>query len=305
MIESINIKYSPKAIPTSQVSPIAHLVFLIFGLPFMAIGAWMIAPYFELIEIDMNKIHVPLSVFAVLAFAFSLPRVSIFLTGLVNIFKYKRLSQYQSQYQSSPWKWDFNWNPQGYRISATKSIVSNILVLLFLTSFLSPFIYFLKEDSDIPFFVPILLCLVVIIIFIIVFYNIIKSLKYSNVTCLYKTFPFKIPGKVQIEILGLPPSDKVRKLKLELQFLESKVISSGSGSNRKSQTIYMEIHKSTSTLAPHLTQHGRVHANLEIPKNRNLTTDLTKPNLRFWELRVRADVPGVDYDFGFLIPIYK
>jgi hypothetical protein len=298
-------KYGPKAIPTPQFSPGAHIVFILFGIPFMAIGAWMMGPYFSLFEIDRSKLHVPLSIFATLGLAFFMPGIIVFMKGLTNLLRHKRIAQSKFLFQNSPWKWDCNWNPRGYKISATKSIITNILVLIFLGSFLSPFIYFSKDDLGMPIFIQVIIIVVMVIIITIVFYNIFKALKFTNVECLYKTFPFKIPGKVKVDLLGLPSSNKVRTLTLELRFLESKVASSGSGSSKSSHTIYTELHKIVSCPDGHLIQNGRLHVDMEIPENEKFTTDLTKKNLRFWELRVIADVPGVDYDFGFLIPIYK
>ena len=41
-----------------------------------------------------------------------------------------------------------------------------------------------------------------------------------------------------------------------------------------------------------------------LPPSKDLSTSLSERPPRYWELKVEADTPGVDYEATFLVPVY-
>jgi hypothetical protein len=227
-----------------------------------------------------------------------------FTITIINFLKFKKNLNTKTQHPTAPWKWDFNWNPTGHIISFKKKLFVNFFVLIAAVTTFAIVKYYYETQTNIPLRELLFILGIIITVLGFVSYNILKALKFSKVSCLYKYFPFKITQKVKVEILGLPLVKTPYEVKLEIRFLEVQMIKTGGAGKKRTKIRYMELHKITSMSRSHSINNGKLYIEIPTPERTDYTTDLTKNRPRYWELRVTAAVPGLDNDFGFLIPIY-
>ncbi len=301
----IKMSYSPKIAPTPVGSVGVGIFLTIFALPFMAGGTYLVGAYLKQFPIDMSKVHVPMEVLAAIGVVVFLAGLSVFVLGFKNILQSTSTRGLKSRYPDSPWKWDTHWNEKGVFNSSGKGIIHHLFGLVLIGGLFAPFFYIMTTKESFPMIFKIMVPAMFLLFATIAIYNLLKSLKYQGVKSLYLQFPFHLGQELPVEVHGMPHKNKIEDLKIHLRCIQAKVETKRRGNKSETSTAYYVVHHEEQQLDPSFVSNGVLRSSLPTPKDSSLTTDFESKTYQFWELRVTAKTPGIDFDYGFLVPLYK
>jgi hypothetical protein len=91
-------------------------------------------------------------------------------------------------------------------------------------------------------------------------------------------------------------------LKATWRFVEERFETTGTGKNRTTRQVCYAHFSETRALAPGRTS-PEVDLSFTLPDEPEWVTDVTGRPVRYWELVVEADVPGVDFHATFPLPV--
>lgn len=286
--------------PVPMTSSKLFIIFIIVSLPIMICGGWIMASALDLAPMDPNRITIPKNIFLIMGFCFLICGCLLFLNNTLNLLAFLKLKKFRFRYRDSPWYWDYNWNPKGDNQNFLKRLSFNFFIILLMFSMFTPGLYIAFQHRGFP--APLIIMIVIfsIIFLSLAFYQILKTLKFRHVKCQYHNFPFRLGENVLVQVEGLPNSDLVEKLSVNLRCLKYHLIKQG----RKREHIASEIYTQEVPTDPINILNGILSLNIPTERKSDLSTDFTKENYICWELKVKAEVPGIDYNFGFIIPLY-
>lgn len=296
--------YSPKIAPMPLSRGAGAIFLMVFGSPFIGIGVWILAMALEVIPAS-GKVNVPMPIFGLVGLIFFLCGLPVFLNGLKSYIAHLKLKPNQRRYSYEPWRWDYKWNPKKAPRSSNQGIGSNLFGLVLITFFSALFGYFMLTDKGFPLFFKVLMPAMFLLFYWIAIYNLLKALKFRGVQCDFGTFPFRLGESANFTIKGLPDPKDISELKVELRAIYSKVKTVKRGTKREIKRFYYETYKHSELVDQNKVSMGNLAQSIELPGDEGLSTDFVKDDFQFWELRVVAKVPSIDYDFAFLLPIYR
>ncbi len=94
------------------------------------------------------------------------------------------------------------------------------------------------------------------------------------------------------------------ELRVTLRFVEERFEQRGSGSNRSVQHVCYELFRQEQRLTS-LPTSSEAPIAFELPDRPEWVTGLSEQPLRYWELVVDSEVPGVDFHAEFPLPVYS
>lgn len=289
-----------------------------FGLPFLGVGIGIFT--MALMGSFSAESDEPRGVMLLTGGAFAASGLLVVAAGIRQLLAARYRKRQQVLHPDEPWLWDYKWDPGGAHHSAGKQTTGTFFGLLFLAIFLAPFnaVVWGGRIWFGMFIVGIfdLLLLGGVVMWI---YQMLQGLKFGDSRLAFRRFPYFTGETLEAALLDTDRLRGLTKLTVTLSCFEQ-VQESSNG--KTTQTVY-SVYEDQRVFEPHeiyfgtggaagilkLSRKSDPLARLELAfalPEKDLSTRLygqTSP--RFWEIEVKADLPGVDYAVPFLVPVYS
>ena len=279
---------------------------ILFGLPFLAAGIGITLITTGHFSVPAKDIHAPLWVIGVAGAMFFLVGVFLMLHGFDGMKRKRRLKKGKYMAPHRPWMWDYAWEPLGISENKKKGVINALVAMGVYIAFLSPFNWLVFYSEEV---LPVWVKGVVIVfdlIILFVVYDFVRKLsqylKYGDSRLRFKNFPFVLGGKMVVSLAGAPPQFEV--MRMNLRFIEEAYEESGSGRNRSQDVVCYQRYGEEKVLRSHDAGGSKIVMAWQLPEDSEFTTQLSVRPAKFWELEIKAETPGVDYESRFLLPIY-
>jgi hypothetical protein len=260
---------------------------VVFGVPFLGVGTFFAGAGFGYWPLP-GKANAPLWVIGYVGLAFALAGLVMMISGVRGLLAKRRGGARL-------------WTEDGMHDRAGGRVLSGFFASVFFAVFLVPFNWWAYLSGQGPFMVKGIVGLFDLILLLVVgqfLYRIAQFLKYGHSRLHFHGYPFRPGGEVAVTFLP----NRFDELKATWRFVEERFETTGSGKNRTTSLVSYAHFSETETLAPGRTS-PEVDLSFTLPDEPEWVTDVTGQPVRYWELVVEADVPGVDFHATFPLPV--
>ncbi len=296
--------YSP-----SRKSGLPAWVPVIFGLPFLIAGTYFFLAGLGIIEVDPDLFLAPPWVISIIGFAFMVAGVGLMASGINQLKKQKTEKRERRGEPQTPWERDFPEGSSGLREKRGQEVFQNLFFSLIFFGILAPFNWwaFFSGDSNILLVIFIgLFDLIAAAVVYQFFYRMKQYFKFGNSYLEFKRFPFFLGDIVSVNIKGLPRNLQTKELELFLYFIEEVEETFENEEGETTKKVAYQLYEDKRSLpASDLNENGKLSIDWELPKENSWETDLSEVLVRYWELYVKAEIPGVNYEARFHLPVYS
>ena len=282
---------------------------VLFGLLFVAAGAYIILISLNIIDTPDSKFHVPRYMAAMFGGVFLMPGLFLVIHGLLSL-NYRPV---KFLVNASPWDNDYGWNHTQIndrsRSDLVKFFFSTLLLILFLTPF-HIFIFKFLGGSKIGYFpmaLMIIFDLAVLIIIWTYFKKLFRYLKYGMSSLRFNQFPYFLGNKLDLTFMINKPLKGADHLNITLRCIEEKYENRGSGDNRKSVVVCYHLYSESKDLkltGPETATSLQIPIQFDLPEDTNYRTRLKERPPTYWEMEIKAETDGMDLNKTFLLPVY-
>jgi hypothetical protein len=238
---------------------------------------------------------------------FTLVGLGLIIAGLYAYRKSKQRDALLKKFPGKPWKADSRWS--GFKIitSQLNTLIATWAFSLFFSLFVSIFIFLLYSDNNAPTIAWAIIGLFSIFAVFSLFGAIYKTLgylKYGESQMFLQQIPL-VPGAqfkgVVVLPKGIGPGQKI-----DLEFICEKCLTTGSGKHRSTQTTVVHKEKAVEITDRNKRVNERliVPTDFTVPEEGEPDSPYTNPTIE-WKLKAVAEVPGVDYEAIFSLPVFK
>jgi hypothetical protein len=278
-----------------------------FGVPFLAagIGAYVVQ------RLAPESIQGPRLLMVWFAGIFGLVGLLMIVHGLRGLRRRAGVARRRAAHPGQPWLWDYEWDRSGASDDTRRRLWRAIFVSVFFVAFLLPFnwIGFAMPDvSGRGLWMAIvgLFDLVTVAVIGRAVYLLLRYLKYGTSTVSFDTFPFFLGDELAVRFEGSGRGEIFDRMTATLRCVEERYETRGSGKNRSQRVVCYEVYADAQNVeGARARWEGLRGLALRFPlPEEEQPTRLGERPPRYWELEVKAEVPGVDYKGTFLVPVY-
>jgi hypothetical protein len=201
------------------------------------------------------------------------------------------------------WERDFPWDPAGTRDRAGRRVANAFLGASFLAVFLVPFNWWAFLSGEGPWPVKLGIGLFDLILLLVTgnaFYLLAQLLKYGHSRLAFPRFPFFLGERLEVAF----SPNRFAEVRFTLRLVEERYETRRHGKNRTTSLVCYELHRDEKTLEPGALV-SEVPVEFDLPDAPGLANRLDEVPIRYWELVVEAEEPGVDFATTFVLPVYS
>jgi hypothetical protein len=273
----------------------------LFSLPFIGVGVWISLVGFETLP-PPGRVNAPLSVVALIGTAFALAGLMLLGHAVRGMRHHARREQVVELYPDRPWLSDFPWDERGIASRLGARALQDVFGATLWCVFLAPFHWwaFLSGAGHVM-----LWLIVGLFEFVSVFvvWNAVRRVlcwaKYGRAHLRFRRFPFEPGGTLSVVF----SPNFFHRFVATLRFVEERIEQTGRGRNRSSRIVHEALHEQVKELEPGPLQ-PEVDIEFELPADETLVTSVSGTPVRYWELQIEAEDPGVDFDASWPLPVY-
>jgi hypothetical protein len=270
---------------------------LFVSIPFILVGGFFATVGF--LGIELKGAHAPMWVIGMVGAAF----LAAGLILLGNAVRGVRAASRRRALADAPvWERDFPWDPAGTKDRAGRRVANAFMGSAFLAVFLAPFNWWAFLSGAGPWPVKLGIGLFDLILLLVLgnaFYLLAQLLKYGHSRLSFPRFPFLLGGK--LEVVFSP--NRFAEVRFALRLVEERYETTGHGKNRTTSLVCYELYRNDKTLEPGALE-PEVAVTFNLPDDPGLANRLGETPIRYWELAVEAEEPGVDFATTFVLPVY-
>lgn len=271
--------------------------FLVFGLPFLLAGLFACAAGLGLIGTDGGD--APAAVVFAFGAVFGIVGAGLMISGARSVLRERALSGRLADYHEQPWLFD-GWHPEFAR-DQVAGVLQPFAVAGFLILFLVPFNYFVFfREGPLPVKGIVLLFDALALAGVgHAIYRLGRRVKYHDGQLRYRELPLFASQPLRVT-LRFPRALEGRfaELVVTLRCAEQCWEQSGDSKTLVTTEIYREERRFGAGEA-----HRELALQYELPPGAP-GTELHGDRVRFYELEVQAETPGIDYRALYLLPVY-
>jgi hypothetical protein len=279
----------------------------VFGLPFLAAGIY--AAFVPRLAPD--KVNGPVQLVYWAAAVFGLAGLYMIWIGIRRLLRRAGAARLRERHPAEPWLWDHPWGRHGAHGDVRRRALAAVMGAGAFAVFLAPFNVIAFGMDGVPagalwIGVVVVFDLVTIGIVVHAAYLVMRWLKYGVATVTFSRFPFVLGEEGTIHFQGTARGEPPPTLTVTLRCVEEAYETTGTGKNRSTQTVCYEVYADTQTVDDvQALWEGRrgVALSFTFPADASATRLSERPP-RYWELEIGAEVPGIDYQGRFLLPVY-
>jgi hypothetical protein len=293
--------------PRGNASGLSLWGALLFGLPFLAMGVWLLLASLRAVHVDPSKVHAPMWVIGVAGVSFAGGGILLWMLGARQFASERRRARALRDYPNDPALHDYVWNRQGSHASEWARAAKALGTAVALSLFLSPFNYIVFFEKS-PLLVKVLIGLFDLLA-LGAWWAAIRAIgcafKFGHSEVVYTRFPYTAEAPIVLRWKPIRGVARVEKGKFTLRCVEQWTERRGTGKHRRTVVIQEEIWSATWSLEePRNLQLGEaIELSFEIPPDAPVTClNATRPI--FWELEANVELRGLDFSAKYLVPIY-
>ena len=281
---------------------------LLFGIPFVAAGALMLA-----LASPINggtRGDMPWQFVVLLIAFFPFAGIMFIGHGLRGILREKRIKALQKFYGHEPWKWDNPWKIDGISDHGNATMYKVFRIGIVFLLFLLPFNWLAFVSTEIAWgrfiwqFMVGLFDLITLFLFGYGTYLLLRRAKYGKRRVRFSTFPFFLGQEINLVFEGSDLLRNSRGFTATLRNIEERYERrEGSDVNIMCYELYSDKIFFSEPELRHLN-FSSLELKFTLPEN-GLDTRLSERPPRYWELELLAETPGIDFRAFFLLPVYK
>jgi hypothetical protein len=266
---------------------------LLLSLPFILVGGIFAALGFG--GVQLEGANAPMWVIGAFGFAFLLAGLVLFANALRSR---RAAARRRALADAPPWQRDLPWDRKGTKDRAGPRVANAFLGSFFLAVFLVPFNWwaFLSGKGPLPVEVLVgLFDLIALLVLGNACYRLAQLLKYGSSRLGFRDFPFFLGER--LEVVFAP--NRFDEVRFTLRCVEERYERSGESTS----LVCYELHRDERTLLPG-TLEPEVAVAFDLPDEPDLANRLGEMPVRYWELAIDAEAPGVDFETSFVLPVY-
>lgn len=302
----------------SAISPISSgnvsgKAAVIFSLPFMAAGLWVIhltgfdplnySDQFNELSwwmIKIPKSSVPRWTLACIGLVFFLAGFAIFIKSIKEVQNSKIRKKMQKRSPHLPWKWDYDWK-NGKNFSRAKTPWWNHLIGILIMAGFHAVAWTIAYQEGFKGFVlifPIGISLFTLLIALIFYVTIKRSLAHKKVSISLENFPIRLNSNFKVHLHGIN-NHLIKQIQLKLSAVEESYHYKSKNSKVQCNVKWewedeqVDVNSSCQTIE------------ISLPQEVKISSHLSERPATFWELQIYAKCDGPDLDKRFLLPIYE
>jgi hypothetical protein len=294
--------------PPQSTTTVNGIGAAIFGLPFLAIGAFIGTRALNPIQVQRHA-HTSPWLTLVIGGMFFFPGLFLFIHGIHGIIRKAIYNHKSAQTPGQPWLFDFHWRAEGISFSAFNAMLGRLVAALVWNGFLIPFFWigYTQRGAWIFFAVATLFALFGIFFWVRWAQMFADLLRYGNSFLSYDEFPYFLGGTLRARLRAPRHLSAVNSLTLTLRCIQERYITTGTGRDRSSRVVCYELYKDVLTLDQQRLANfvgAEIPIEFRLPADKLPTTLVATPPT-YWAIEARGEAPGADYEAYFLVPVYK
>jgi hypothetical protein len=274
--------------------------FAVMAVPFLGISALVILFMLGVIGDGSIGDDMPLAVALLFGGGFGAAGLWLLVSGIQGERRERRLRQARRLHPDEPWRWEF---PAGNRIEddARQRTLSAFIFPILWFAFVIPFHLVFGLDVTV-----ILMDLAGALVLAQAIYVLVRYLRFGRSELELGRVPFFQGEMFEAELLPTRALARLERVTVTLHCVEERTETSGSGKQRRHEVNGYELYAVTEQLDTHvLGDGGSLKLRFQLPSSpAQLGTALHERPSRYWELVVKSELKGVDYQATFLVPIY-
>jgi hypothetical protein len=279
----------------------------LFGGIFVVVGVLIMLVGLRVIPVDPKGVHAPWWVLTVFGGVFA--AAGLFVEGMAvrQLQSQQRRREAARQIPNESALADYGWDTTGFAVPRWNVAIKALAGAAFLTLFLSIFNYWAFFTKS-PW--PVKAIVVVFDLILLAAWwetarRVGKAFKFGGSRIEFAQFPYR-PG--QPVIVRWRPADGVTQARhgsFTLRGVTEWFEHRGSGKNRSAHLVQEEFWRATRHLdEPHWFRRGEtIELQFDLPADAP-TTQLSAEKPVFWEFEVKLDLPGLDFEEVYLLPVY-
>ena len=279
-----------------------------FGLPFLAFGMVLVLLSIKVIPIDPSKVHVPYWILTSIGGVFGLAGLMVCARGWSQYRAKSRARRLMQGPSTNPVLADYPWNPRGFEAERWKRSGKAAAAAIFLTLFLTGFNYWAFFDRG-PWPVK-----AIVVLFDLLaatawgraFLFLGRAVKFGGSGLVFTSFPYRLGKPIVLHWQPATGIREPRKGSFSLRCVEEYFETTGTGEDRNHRLVQEEIWSGTWFLdrPENLARVAKIDFEFAPPNNLP-GTQLSAERPIFWEFEVKLDLPGLDFEEIYLVPIYE
>ncbi|ATB43895.1 hypothetical protein CYFUS_009376 [Cystobacter fuscus] len=241
--------------------------------------------------------------------------VLVFLCALFSLSRWGLRLMLSKKHPYEPWLWEQTWRRELHDQKLGQFLVA-WPISLFLLAFLSVLHWLIyREAFSQGHVLPgALLALVLLLFDATIFMNVFRPtvlgtlalLRLGRMRLHLPGVPLELGTHCQVHLEAQPSLAHLSDVKVELRRVREWAETTGSGDERSTQLVTHIEHSHAYTVDAAALREGRDLAlTLELPEGGpEHSTALHASRRCYWELKLSSEVPGVDLDITFVLPVY-
>lgn len=219
-----------------------------------------------------------------------------------------KLKRFKSERDpSSPWLWDFAWNPSGIRTEIRAQIREGVITFIGMFVFCGFFTLIAFSDATPPEAWPMKVIvsffdLVTLWVLGALIWRLLALIRYGVPKLHFQRFPYFLGDSFDATLAFPKPLPiSIQELNVRLCYVAEQVHQFGDVPNATRLPICVEIYQEQKTVP---AGERSVHFDIPAPSDAIGPTKLAERPPSYWELEVTAKAEGQDLTLRFLLPVY-
>lgn len=278
-----------------------------FGGVFVAVGTLVILVGTKVIAVDPKGVHAPYWVLTVFGAVFACGGLMVWSMAGKQYRANRRRREAAARWAGEAALIDSDWDPRGFAPPRWARAVKALAGAGFLTMFLSIFNYWAFWAGG-PWMVKAIVILFDLVLLAAWWQAGVllgRACKFGGSRIEFSVFPYRLPKPIVIRWQPATGIAHANKGSFTLRCVEEWFEHRGSGRNRSAHLVHEELWSATWHLDR--PQAFRPQEEIELtydPPADAPPTQLSADKPVFWELEVSLDLPGLDFEESYLVPVY-
>lgn len=281
----------------------------VFGGLFAAVGGAIMLVGMRVMPVNPKDVHAPWWVLTVMGSVFALGGLAVWGMAIRQWRSEQRRREAERRFMGEPALADYGWDTTGFAPARWTRPATALAGAVGLTLFLSIFNWWAFGVNGSPWMVKAIVMLFDLILVLAwwgAFLRLGRALKFGGSRIEFARFPYR-PGEAVV-VRWRPASGIVRARKgsFTLRGIEEWFERRGSGRNRGAHLVQEEFWRATWRFDEprQFTRGEMVELRFDLPPDAPGTC-LHAEKPVFWEFEVKLDLPGLDFEEVYLVPIYS
>lgn len=279
----------------------------VFGGVFVAVGSLIMLVGAKIIPVESGSVHAPYSVLMIAGSVFALAGLMVSGMAIKQFAANKRHREMAGRYGNEPALADYPWDVRGFGAPRWKRAINCILGAGVFTLFLSMFNWwaFFAKGPWLVKAVVVIFDLILLAIWYQAVVYVGRAVKFGGSCIEFAHFPYSRTQPIVVRWQRASGIERINQGTFTLRCVEEWLEQRGSGKNRSIQVIHEERWSGTWRVdRPQTFEFGQwIELKFDLPPN-PAPTRLSAERPLFWEFEVHLDLPGLDFNETYLVPIY-